>query len=72
MARTLSSRLGYDVPLLAEVPIDPDLAAGGDLGVPLVATAPERPAAAAVIELARFLSARKPSLAGRKLGVTPL
>jgi len=67
VARTLTSRLGYEVPLLAEV-----LAAGGDQGVPLVATAPERPAAAAITELARLLSARKPSLAGRKLGVIPV
>lgn len=72
VARTLTSRLGYDVPLLAEVPIDPELAAGGDQGVPLVATSPERPAAAAITELARLLSARKPSLAGRKLGVVPV
>jgi ATP-binding protein involved in chromosome partitioning len=72
VARTLTSRLGYDVPLLAEVPIDPELAAGGDQGVPLVATDPERPAAAAIIALARELSVRRPSLVGRKLGVTPL
>ncbi|MBN9105418.1 MAG: Mrp/NBP35 family ATP-binding protein [Propionibacteriaceae bacterium] len=72
VARTLTNRLGYEVPLLAEVPIDPELAAGGDQGVPLVATAPERPAAAAITELARLLSARKPSLAGRKLGVIPV
>ena len=72
VARTLTSRLGYDVPLLAEVPIDPELAAGGDQGVPLVATDPERPAAAAIIALARELSVRRPSLVGRKLSVTPL
>lgn len=72
VAQTLTQRLGYDVPLLAEVPIDPELAAAGDQGVPLVATDPQRPAAAAIIALARELSARRPSLVGRKLGVTPL
>jgi ATP-binding protein involved in chromosome partitioning len=72
VARTLTARLGYEVPLLAEVPIDPQLSSGGDLGVPLVATEPERPAAAAIIDLARLLSERRPSLVGRKLGVTPV
>ncbi len=72
VASTLSARLGYEVPLLAEVPIDPELAAGGDLGVPLVATAPERPAAAALTALAQRLAGRKRNLTGFKLGVTPV
>lgn len=72
VAGTLSARLGYEVPLLAEVPMDPSLAAGGDLGVPLVATAPERPAAAALMALAARLASRKRNLAGFKLGVTPV
>ena len=72
VAGTLSARLGYEVPLLAEVPMDPALAAGGDLGVPLVATAPERPAAAALMALAGRLAGRRRNLAGFKLGVTPV
>ncbi len=72
VAGTLSTRLGYEVPLLAEVPMDPSLAAGGDLGVPLVATEPDRPAAAALMSLAERLAARKRNLAGLKLGVTPV
>jgi ATP-binding protein involved in chromosome partitioning len=72
VAGTLSTRLGYDIPLLAEIPMDPKLAAGGDLGVPLVATDPERPAAAALIALAERLAGRKRNLAGRKLGLTPV
>jgi ATP-binding protein involved in chromosome partitioning len=72
VAGTLTTRLGYEVPLLAEVPMDPAMAANGDLGVPLVATAPERPAAAALMALAQRLTARKRNLAGFKLGVTPV
>jgi ATP-binding protein involved in chromosome partitioning len=72
VAGTLSTRLGYDVPLLAEVPMDPAMAANGDLGVPLVATAPDRPAAAALRALAQRLASRRRNLAGFKLGVTPL
>ena len=72
VAGTLSTRLGYEVPLLAEVPMDPSLAAGGDLGVPLVATEPDRPAAAVLMSLAERLASRKRNLAGFKLGVTPV
>jgi len=72
VAGTLSTRLGYEVPLLAEIPMDPQLAAGGDLGVPLVATGPERPAAQALLALADRLAARKRNLVGFKLGVTPV
>lgn len=72
VAGTLSARLGYEVPLLAEVPMDPSLAAGGDLGVPLVATGPDRPAAAVLMALAERLASRKRNLAGFKLGVTPV
>ncbi len=72
VAGTLSTRLGYEVPLLAEIPMDPALAAGGDLGVPLVATAPDRPAAAALTGLAERLVNRKRNLVGFKLGVTPV
>jgi ATP-binding protein involved in chromosome partitioning len=72
VAGTLTARLGYDVPLLAEIPMDPKLAAGGDLGVPLVATDPERPSSAAIIALAGRLAARKRNLAGFKLGLTPV
>ena len=72
VAGTLSTRLGYDIPLLAEIPMDPALAAAGDLGVPLVATQPDRPAAAALIALAQRLGNRKRNLAGLKLGLTPV
>lgn len=72
VASTLTTRLGYDVPLLAQIPMDPGMASGGDEGVPLVAADPARPAAAAIIELAGQLSARRPSLVGKNLGVTPV
>ncbi|PFG17293.1 ATP-binding protein involved in chromosome partitioning [Propionicimonas paludicola] len=72
VAATLTKRLGYDVPLLAEVPMDPAVSAGGDDGLPLVATDPTRPAAQALTGLAQRIVARRPSLAGRKLGLTPV
>lgn len=72
VANTLSVRLGYEVPLLAEVPMDPKMVSNGDLGVPLVATDPELPAAAAIMALAERLASRKRNLVGLKLGVTPV
>jgi ATP-binding protein involved in chromosome partitioning len=72
VAGTLSTRLGYEVPLLAEVPMDPAMSSSGDLGVPLIATDPMRPAAIALGALAERLSSRKRNLAGFRLGVTPV
>ena len=69
VAEALTLRLGYDVPLLAEVPIDPAMSAAGDSGVPLVGTDASRPAAAALDGLAERLAARKRGLAGRKLNL---
>src|SRR5918995_3751473 len=45
VARTLSTRLGYPVALLAQIPLDPQLRASGDAGVPLVETGPDEPGA---------------------------
>jgi ATP-binding protein involved in chromosome partitioning len=71
VARTLGTRLGYTVPLLAQVPLDPQLRASGDAGVPLVSTDPERPAAQALAGLADTLARRGRGLVGRQLGLTP-
>jgi ATP-binding protein involved in chromosome partitioning len=72
VARTLSARLGYQVPLLAEVPLDPAMRAGGDEGVPLVSSAPDNPAAAALADVAADLAKRGRGLLGRQLGLSPL
>ena len=69
VAAGLTQRLGYEVPLLAEVPLDPWLRVAGDDGVPLVATDPSAPSAVALDGLAERLATRKRSLAGRKLSL---
>lgn len=69
VSEALSLRLGYPVPLLAEVPLDPAMSASGDEGMPLVASDPRRPAAAALDGLAERLATRKRGLAGRKLNL---
>jgi ATP-binding protein involved in chromosome partitioning len=43
VAENLSRAVGADVPLLGQVPLDPDLVTAGDSGVPLVLSAPESP-----------------------------
>jgi ATP-binding protein involved in chromosome partitioning len=53
-ARAEAERLG--VPLLAEIPIDIALRAGGDAGVPLVTSDPQGPVAQAFVGAARALA----------------
>ena len=44
-----------DVPLLAEIPLEPALREGGDIGVPFTISAPDSPAAVAIRTLAERL-----------------
>jgi ATP-binding protein involved in chromosome partitioning len=71
VARTLSTRLGYAVPLLAQIPLDPQLRASGDSGVPLVEADGEQPAAVALNSLADKLGKRGRNLLGKQLGLAP-
>ncbi len=71
VAGTLSQRFGYDVPLLARVPLEPDLRAGGDAGTPIVGSDPTNPAAVSLREAADLLIGRGRGLAGLQLGLTP-
>jgi len=71
VARTLGTRLGYDVPLLAQIPLDAHLRASGDDGKPLVTTEPDQPAAQALTGLADTLLRRGRGLLGRQLGLAP-
>ena len=50
---SLASHL--DVPLLAEIPLEPALREGGDIGVPFTISAPDSPAAVAIRALAERL-----------------
>ncbi len=71
VAATLSSRFGYDVPVLGEIPLDLELRAGGDTGTPIVEAAPQSPAARQLDKIAATLSGRGRGLAGMQLGLTP-
>jgi ATP-binding protein involved in chromosome partitioning len=71
VAATLSSRFGYDVPVLGEVPLDRTLRAGGDSGRPIVDTDPDDPAARVLSRVAETLTGRGRGLAGMQLGLSP-
>jgi ATP-binding protein involved in chromosome partitioning len=71
VAATLSSRFGYDVPVLGEIPLDLDLREGGDAGTPIVDTHPDSPAGQALTKVAATLSGRGRGLAGMQLGLSP-
>lgn len=71
VAQTLSTRFGYDVPVLGEVPLDTSLREGGDNGKPIVDADPTAPSATALSAIAEQLAGRGRGLAGMQLGLTP-
>jgi ATP-binding protein involved in chromosome partitioning len=71
VATRLSAETGGDVRVLAQIPLEPTLREGGDVGVPVVLSHPETAAAKALSDLASTLSRRPRGLAGRSLGITP-
>ena len=72
VASTLSTRLGYPIEVLARVPLEEALRAGGDEGSPIVDSAPDRPAAAALNDLAAQIASRGRGLLGKQLGLAPV
>ncbi len=67
VAEALTERFGYNVPMLGQIPFDEALLAGGDRGEPIVASAPDHPAAEAMVELGRYIASHKRSLLGTRL-----
>lgn len=71
VADGLSRRLGAQVPVLGEVPIDIGLRESGDVGIPFVLKEPDAPASVALLDVARRLSHRQRGLAGMSLNLSP-
>jgi ATP-binding protein involved in chromosome partitioning len=71
VAATLSSRFGYDVPVLGRIPLDSSVREGGDAGKPIVDSDPTAPAAVELAGVAERLAGRGRGLAGMQLGLTP-
>src|SRR5438034_7223014 len=72
VADALTRITGAQVPVLAQVPIDPRLRQGGDDGIPLVLSDPDAPAARQLAAVAETLASRSRGLSGRRLGLTPV
>ncbi|GAB7190313.1 P-loop NTPase [Kineococcus sp. NUM-3379] len=70
VSASLGRRLGADVPLLGQVPLDVALREGGDAGTPVVMSSPGSPAAVALREVARRLVRSRADLSGRRLNLS--
>ncbi len=71
VAKTLSARFGYDVPVLGHIPLESALREGADVGKPVVESDPTAPAALELTKIATGLVGRGRGLAGMQLGLTP-
>jgi ATP-binding protein involved in chromosome partitioning len=69
---SLTKALGASVPLLGQIPLDTRLREAGDSGTPLVLSAPDTPAAKALIGVADRLGTRARGLAGMSLNISPV
>ena len=72
VADTLSRMTGTQIPVLGQVPIDLRLREAGDSGEPIVLSDPASPAAAELLRIAGALAGQSRSLAGRRLGLSPV
>lgn len=71
VATTLTARLGYDISLLGQVPLEEKLREGGDSGSPIVIADPDAESAKVLQQVADGLSGRSRGLAGMQLGLAP-
>ena len=69
VADRLSQIAGTKVPLLGQIPLDPNLRIGGDLCNPIAISEPNSEAAQAFGAIADHLALRRSSLAGKSLGL---
>lgn len=71
VAASLSTAVGSDVPLLGQIPLEPQLRECGDAGTPYVLRYPSAPASVALRQIADRLAVRARGLAGMSLSITP-
>ena len=69
-SRRLSTLVGAEVPLVAQIPFDQELREGGDEGAPIVWRNPDSNAAQGFFSVVDKLAPRKKSLLGVRLGVS--
>lgn len=76
VSASLTETLGYEVPLLAQLPLDIRLREGSDVGTPATVgeggkPTADAPAAQALVEIAQRLTHKERGLSGMKLGISP-
>jgi len=71
VSESLTKAVGADVPLLGQIPLETAVREGGDVGIPIVLSAPDSPAALALRAVADRLTSRARGLAGMSLSVSP-
>ena len=69
VAANLTRAVGAEVPLLGQIPLDPQVREDGDEGTPIVLTQPESAAAQAFSSLSDSFAVRKRGLVGMNLGI---
>src|SRR5689334_2983044 len=69
---SLTRAVGAPVPLLGQVPLEPQLRECGDSGTPIVLAQPESPAAQSLRTVADKLTVRSRGLAGMSLNISPV
>lgn len=72
VAAQLSAYLGYEVPVLGEIPLETQVREGGDSGVPFSIAEGNSAAQEELRSIAATLAHRARGLEGKKLGVTPV
>lgn len=77
VSESLATALGYEVPLLAQLPLDIKLREGADVGIPATIAvgngpAADSPAALQLAGVARQLGHRARGLSGKSLGISPV
>ena len=70
VATRLSELTGKEVKVLGEIPMEAELRAATDAGVPIVISDPENPASLVILEIAKNIAAQPRGLAGKNLGVS--
>ncbi|MBA4609509.1 MULTISPECIES: Mrp/NBP35 family ATP-binding protein [Aeromicrobium] len=71
VSSTLSARLGYEISVLGQVPLEERMRETGDSGAPIVASEPDAESAKVLQQVADQLSGRSRGLAGMQLGLAP-
>jgi len=72
LAKLLSAETKTDVPVLGEIPIDPNVRKAGDSGIPIVLADPSCASATVIFDIATKLVSTPRGLVGQSLKVSPV